>query len=215
MGYCSKKSFGLQCQKTMHPGTSLVVQWSRLHFPMWVPSLVKTPHILWSKRQNVDNRSNIMTNLLKTFKMIHIKKWRPSYCQLFISQTHNISSLNACFAGLLMELNEITCLKGTSYRFWLIVVTFLYTYLTKEFERTSCWALGYSFMQGTICNDFPIFQCSNSTCSQTLSKFWPIENDTISQVMSLGCFLNLSFSCSNGKTMSLEEGPLQSGMRNQ
>ena len=146
-----------------------------------------------------------MTNLIKTFKMIHIKKRRPSYCQLFSSQTHNFSSLNACFAALLTELNEITCLKGTSYRFWLlIVVTFLYTYLTKDFERTSCWALGYSFMKGIICNDFPIFQCSNSTCSQMLSKLWPIENDIISQVLSLGCFLNLSFSCSNGKTVSLE-----------
>ena len=84
-----------------------------------------------------------------------------------------------------MELNEITCLKATSYRFWLLIaVTFLYTYLTKEFERTSYRALGHSFMKGTICNDFPIFQCSNSTCSQTLSKLWPIETDTISQVMS-------------------------------
>ena len=145
----------------------------------------KIPHTLWSKRQNVDNRSNIVTNLIKTLKMIHIKKRRPSYCQLFISQTHNFSSLNALFAGLLMELNEITCLKGTSYRFWLLIaVTFLYMYLTKEFERTSYRALGHSFMKGTICNDFPIFQCSNSTFSQMLSKLWPIEIDTISQVMS-------------------------------
>ena len=34
----------------------------------------KTSHALWPENQNINNRSNIVTNSIKTSKMIHIKK---------------------------------------------------------------------------------------------------------------------------------------------
>ena len=36
----------------------------------------KTSHALWPENQNINNRSNIVTNSIKTSKMIHIKKKR-------------------------------------------------------------------------------------------------------------------------------------------
>ena len=57
--------------KTFHVGTSLGVHWLRLHLPMqrvWVPSLVweLRSHMLCSKKNKTENRSNIVTNSLKT-----------------------------------------------------------------------------------------------------------------------------------------------------
>ena len=65
--------------KTFHVGTSLGVHWLRLHLPMqrvWVPSLVweLRSHMLCSKKNKTENRSNIVTNSIKTLKMIHIFK---------------------------------------------------------------------------------------------------------------------------------------------
>ena len=34
----------------------------------------KIPHASWLKNPNVDNRSNIVTESIKTLKMVHIKK---------------------------------------------------------------------------------------------------------------------------------------------
>ena len=34
----------------------------------------KIPHASWSKYQNINNRSNAVTNSLKTFKVVHIFK---------------------------------------------------------------------------------------------------------------------------------------------
>ena len=34
----------------------------------------RIPHALWSKKQNVNNRSNIVTNSIRTIKMVHFKK---------------------------------------------------------------------------------------------------------------------------------------------
>ena len=34
----------------------------------------KIPHAVWPKNQNINNGSNILTNSLKTLKMVHIKK---------------------------------------------------------------------------------------------------------------------------------------------
>ena len=34
----------------------------------------KIPHASWSKYQNRNNRSNTVTNSLKTFKLVHVKK---------------------------------------------------------------------------------------------------------------------------------------------
>ena len=53
-----------------------MVQWLRLHLPMqgvWVQSLVRElrHHMPHGQKQN---RSNIVTNSIKTFKMSHIKK---------------------------------------------------------------------------------------------------------------------------------------------
>ena len=68
--------------KTFHVGTSLGVHWLRLHLPMqrvWVPSLVweLRSHMLCSKNNKTENRSNIVTNSIKTFKMVHILKDIP------------------------------------------------------------------------------------------------------------------------------------------
>ena len=61
-------------------GTSLVVQGLRSCFPtqvVQIPSLVRElrPHMPFGqKKQNLKNRSTIVTNSIKTLKMIHIKK---------------------------------------------------------------------------------------------------------------------------------------------
>ena len=34
----------------------------------------KTTHASWPKKQNTNNRSNIITNAVKALKMVHIKK---------------------------------------------------------------------------------------------------------------------------------------------
>ena len=34
----------------------------------------KIPHASWLKNPNIDNRSNIVTESIKTLKMVHIKK---------------------------------------------------------------------------------------------------------------------------------------------
>ena len=34
----------------------------------------KIPHASWPKKQNINNRSNIVANSRKTLKMVHIKK---------------------------------------------------------------------------------------------------------------------------------------------
>ena len=60
-----------------------VVQRVRFHLPMkrvWVETLVGEvwPHALWPKKkkhhQNIHNRSNIVTNSIKTSAIVHIKK---------------------------------------------------------------------------------------------------------------------------------------------
>ena len=60
-------------------GTSLVVQCLRLCLPMqgvWVQCLVGKlrSHMPWGQETKTENRNNIVTNSIKTFKMIHIKK---------------------------------------------------------------------------------------------------------------------------------------------
>ena len=62
-----------------HPGTSLVVQWLRICLPgkgVWVQSLVVELRPHTPRRQNKRNikRSNVLTNSVKTLKMVHIKK---------------------------------------------------------------------------------------------------------------------------------------------
>ena len=62
----------------MISGTSLEVQWLNLSLQGGVGSIpgweAKIPHALWPKNQNINNRSNILTNSLKTSKMVHIQK---------------------------------------------------------------------------------------------------------------------------------------------
>ena len=60
-------------------GTSLVVQWLRLHLPahgVWVWSLLgeQRSHMHCSQKTKTENRSNIVTNSIKALKMVHIKK---------------------------------------------------------------------------------------------------------------------------------------------
>ena len=58
-----------------------MVQWLRLHLTMQeiqsrslIPG-AKIPQASWLKNQNIKNsRSNIVTNSIKTLKMVHIKK---------------------------------------------------------------------------------------------------------------------------------------------
>ena len=82
-------------------GTSLKVQWLRLGLPMQAvrgpslpgwdaglpmqavrgPSLPKIPHALWPKKQN---RDNIVTNSIKTLKVIHIRKETKKFFCCFL-----------------------------------------------------------------------------------------------------------------------------------
>ena len=59
--------------------TSLVVQWLRLHLPVQgvqVQSLVGElrSHMPQGQKTKTSNRSNIVTNPIKTLKMVHDKK---------------------------------------------------------------------------------------------------------------------------------------------
>ena len=60
-------------------GTSVIVQWLRLHLPIQevqVPSLARElrSHMPRGQKTKTQNRSNIVTNSIKTLKMVHIKK---------------------------------------------------------------------------------------------------------------------------------------------
>ena len=74
------KEQGLMSMKTAPPWrTSLVVQWLRLCLPMqgvWVWSLVweLSSHMPHDQKTKTQNRSNTVTNSMKTLKMAHIKK---------------------------------------------------------------------------------------------------------------------------------------------
>ena len=59
--------------KFVFSGTSLVVQWLRLHLSMpRVCVWFHMPH--GPKHQNIKNRSNFVTNSIKSLKMVHILK---------------------------------------------------------------------------------------------------------------------------------------------
>ena len=45
----------------------------------------KTPHASWPKNQNM-NRSNIVTDSIKTLKMVHIKKIFKKYMLLCVEE---------------------------------------------------------------------------------------------------------------------------------
>ena len=65
--------------KIMVQRTSLVVQGLRLHLPkegMWIPPLVGElrSHVPYSQKTKTQHRNNIIANLIKTLKMVHIKK---------------------------------------------------------------------------------------------------------------------------------------------
>ena len=46
----------------------------------------KTSHALWPENQNINNRSNIITNSIKISKMIHIKKKRYYGAELLLGK---------------------------------------------------------------------------------------------------------------------------------
>ena len=58
----------------------MAIQWLRFHVPVQggagsIPGQgTKIPHASWSKYQNINNKSNTVTNSLKTFKVVHVKK---------------------------------------------------------------------------------------------------------------------------------------------
>ena len=63
----------------MELGTSLEGQWLRLHHPMQGCRFnpgggAKIPHASQPKSQKHKNRSNVVTNSMKTFKMTQVKK---------------------------------------------------------------------------------------------------------------------------------------------
>ena len=90
------KLIALSCQKLPCHGTSLAVQWLGLRLPMrrmWVRFLVggaKIPRSLQPKKnQNINNRSNIVTNSIKTVKMVHIFLKIASSAESYLIQGHN------------------------------------------------------------------------------------------------------------------------------
>ena len=58
--------------KNWGPGTSLVVQCLRIPASI-LGQRAKMPRASWPKHQNIQNRSNVITNSIKTLKMVHIK----------------------------------------------------------------------------------------------------------------------------------------------
>ena len=69
----------MTCSQEEHLGTSMVAQGLRLHLSMQgaqVQSLLRElrfPHA-WGPKPKTKNRNNIVTNSMKTFKMVYIKK---------------------------------------------------------------------------------------------------------------------------------------------
>ena len=54
----------------------LAVQWLRLHLPKEDGALIldwgaKIPHASWPKNQNIKQKQQIVTNSIKTLKMVH------------------------------------------------------------------------------------------------------------------------------------------------
>ena len=82
--------------KNRYRGTSLLVQWLRLHLPMQgvqVQSLARElgSHMPCGRKTKTWNRNNILTNSIKTLKMVHIKKKKrtdteTSYCFHFMDE---------------------------------------------------------------------------------------------------------------------------------
>ena len=76
----SNTQYGELCHTRMiNTGTSLMVQWLRLHHPMqgvWVWSLVQElrSHMPRGQKNKTWNGSNVVTNSIKTLKVVHIKK---------------------------------------------------------------------------------------------------------------------------------------------
>ena len=88
----------LTCSQEKHLGTSMVAQGLRLHLSMQgvqVQSLLRElrfPHA-WGPKTKTKNRNNIVTNSMKTFKMVHIKKKKKKH----LSWGLQIQSALVCF----------------------------------------------------------------------------------------------------------------------
>ena len=90
---------------TGHLGTSLAVQWLRLHLPgqgVWggIPGRgARIPHTLWPKSQNIKhththkNRSNIVTNPIKNSKKKKKKGHSITVIQMKIYSQSQVKSL--------------------------------------------------------------------------------------------------------------------------
>ena len=49
---------------------------------------IKMPHDSWPKNQNINNRSNVVTDSIKTLEMVNIKK-KNKYIKIFLKKTHH------------------------------------------------------------------------------------------------------------------------------
>ena len=61
--------------ESLTSGTSLVVQWLRLHLPVqgvWIRSMVRelSSHMPCHQKTKIENRSNIVKNSMKTLKVV-------------------------------------------------------------------------------------------------------------------------------------------------
>ena len=76
---------------------------------VWVQSLVGElkSHTPWGQKPELKNRSNIITNSIKTLKMVHIKK------SLKNKRIKRISILQRIFIGLGFSLHNIQCVQDT------------------------------------------------------------------------------------------------------
>ena len=138
-------------KKKKERGTTLVAQWLRLLLPVWrgadsIPGQgAKTSHASGPKHSNqgkTKNRSNMVTNSIKTFKMVHIKK-KKNLKKIHLSLTSQTSSyLSMC--------NENTL--------WPVLSVYLYFVYKVQWRKQWVISLArvFSAQYFTCCCEIPL-----------------------------------------------------------
>ena len=108
----SGECWGIWIQNTK-PGMSLAVQWFRLHLPIpgvRVQSLVRKLRSHMPKNQNIKNRSNIVTNFIKTLR----SKSKQTPNQNSHSSSQSLSPISSLPVSLQVYTGLPSACEGTS-----------------------------------------------------------------------------------------------------
>ena len=126
-------------------GTSLEIQWLSPHLPVQavlVWSLVgelRFPQAscpTLQKKQNRNNRSKIVTNSVKTLKMVHIKKKKKNLKKKRVTWT-GMEGVCVCVCVCVRQTQQDLKMSGNEIRH-VLMVTFQHTSHTLS-EQWTCW----------------------------------------------------------------------------